>query len=55
MDEPLGECPNCSESIADCDVLIRYDRSDGSTGVYAECPDCREVVAPEHPESGTRS
>lgn len=43
----LGLCPNCSESIADRDVIIEYERDDGTTGVYAECPDCREIIAPE--------
>lgn len=43
----LGACPNCSEAIADHDVIIEYECTDGSTGVYAECPDCREIIAPE--------
>ncbi|WP_449272374.1 DUF7837 family putative zinc-binding protein [Halorussus halophilus] len=44
--ERLGDCPNCSESIADRDVLVRYEREDGTEGVYAECPGCWEVVSP---------
>lgn len=44
----MGICPNCSELIADREILVEYERSDGSTGVYAECPDCREVVAPNN-------
>jgi len=41
----VGVCPLCNASIDRHDVLIEYDRAD-ETGVYAECPDCRDVVTP---------
>ena len=41
----LGECPSCGSDIGDADVLIQYETADG-VGVYADCPDCREVVSP---------
>jgi len=42
----LGSCPRCGASVASADVLIRYETADGGTAVWAECPDCREVVDP---------
>ena len=38
----LGECPHCSCEILSRHILIEYEG-----GVWAECPDCQEVVAPE--------
>ncbi|MDY6819911.1 MAG: hypothetical protein SVG88_14720 [Halobacteriales archaeon] len=42
----LGRCPDCQTSIPEARLLIEYETADG-TAVYAECPDCRDVVHPE--------
>jgi endogenous inhibitor of DNA gyrase (YacG/DUF329 family) len=42
----LGACPNCGTPVPRPWLLIEYERSDGGTGVYAECPDCGDVVRP---------
>jgi len=41
----VGVCPLCETVIGRHDVLIEYERSEG-TGIYAECPGCRDVVTP---------
>jgi len=41
----LGECPHCGGELSGQDVLITYETADG-TSLYAECPDCRDVVSP---------
>ncbi|WP_442903396.1 DUF7837 family putative zinc-binding protein [Halobacterium sp. KA-4] len=28
-------------------MLVEYETSDGENGLWAECPSCEEVVAPE--------
>jgi hypothetical protein len=43
--DALGTCPDCGTPIPTTRVLIEYQRNDGPA-VYAECPDCREVVHP---------
>ena len=43
----LGVCPNCGHEIRTGDELITYERSNSTTGVFAECPSCRAVVNPE--------
>lgn len=43
----LGGCPECREAIPRAWLLIEYERGDGTTGVWAECPDCEAVVSPE--------
>ncbi|SEO85074.1 hypothetical protein SAMN05216388_10213 [Halorientalis persicus] len=43
----LGRCPDCGESISEPWVLVEYQKDDGTEGVWAECPECEEVVAPE--------
>lgn len=43
----LGHCPDCAAEIASYDVLIEYKTDDGQPAVWAECPECREVVHPE--------
>lgn len=43
----LGRCPDCGESIPTAWLLVEYEKDDGETGIYAECPGCQEVVAPE--------
>jgi len=42
----IGVCPRCETAIDRRHVLIEYERSANATGVYAECPGCREVVTP---------
>jgi len=46
-DERLSRCPDCGCEIRSVDVIIAYERSDSTRGVFAECPDCEEVVGPE--------
>jgi RNase P subunit RPR2 len=41
----LGRCPNCTTAIPKTRMLIRYQGGDG-TRIFAECPECRDVVHP---------
>ena len=43
----LGRCPNCSETIPRNNKLIEYETANGWTAMFAECPDCNDVVHPE--------
>ena len=43
----LGRCPDCGKSISRAWLLVEYETDDGDTGIWAECPDCDDVVAPE--------
>jgi hypothetical protein len=43
----LGRCPDCGEEIPTGWRLIDYEKDDGTEGVWAECPTCDDVVAPE--------
>nr|WP_236639913.1 phage terminase large subunit family protein [Salinigranum halophilum] len=43
----LGRCPDCGRSISETWKLIEWRQEDGSVGVFAECPECDEVVKPE--------
>jgi hypothetical protein len=43
----LGRCPDCDESIPSAWLLVEYEKDDGTEGVWAECPVCEDVVAPE--------
>jgi len=43
----LGQCPNCGTEIPTHSVLIEYESEDGQPALWAECPECREVVHPE--------
>lgn len=45
--QTLGYCPACGEQISIAWLLVEYEKQDGSEGVWAECPACEEVVAPE--------
>ena len=45
--ETLGQCPNCGESITAPWTLVEYEKTDGTAGVWAECPACADVVDPE--------
>ncbi|MFB6137310.1 MAG: hypothetical protein ABEJ42_03070 [Halobacteriaceae archaeon] len=41
----LGRCPRCATPIHREGLLIEYESADGPA-MYAECPACRDVVAP---------
>ena len=41
----MGECPRCGEDLSR--ILIEYEKDDGTEGVWAECPQCDDVVDPE--------
>lgn len=43
----LGACPECAAAIPASRVLIEYERGEGETTAFAECPGCREVIRPE--------
>jgi hypothetical protein len=43
----LGHCPDCGERISKAWLLVEYEKNDGTEGVWAECPACEDVVAPE--------
>lgn len=42
----LGRCPACDGAIPRRNKLIEYETSEGWTAMFAECPDCRDVVHP---------
>ncbi|ELZ21077.1 hypothetical protein C475_19003 [Halosimplex carlsbadense 2-9-1] len=43
----LGRCPECGECIPKTWLLIEYKTDDNETDLWAECPACESVVAPE--------
>ncbi|MCU4716602.1 MULTISPECIES: phage terminase large subunit family protein [Halapricum] len=43
----LGRCPECGEDISEAWLLVKYTKDNGETGIWAECPNCEDVVAPE--------
>jgi hypothetical protein len=43
----LGRCPECGEKIPSEWSLIDYEKEDGTSGVWAECPACDDVVEPD--------
>lgn len=43
----LGRCPECGEDIPRGWLLIEYEKADGTTGIWAECPVCEAVVSPD--------
>ena len=43
----LGRCPDCGKRISQAWLLVEYEKDTGETGIWAECPDCEDVVAPE--------
>ena len=45
--QSLGRCPDCDDPITDTWILGEYEKDDGTEGIWAECPACREIVAPE--------
>ena len=46
-DGVLGRCPNCATKITRAWLLIEYENTEGQTGIWAECPECDDVVEPE--------
>lgn len=42
----LGTCPYCHTKITATHALIEYETNDDQQAVWAECPDCQEVVDP---------
>ena len=44
----LGACPRCQHRIPAAQLLIEYETDNGQA-VWAECPDCNEVVHPTEP------
>ena len=45
-DATIGTCPNCERDLRRTHVLIDYETEDGEPGVWADCPECGEVVDP---------
>jgi len=43
----LGRCPDCGDEIPEAWLLVEYTKDDGADGIWAECPTCEDVVAPE--------
>ncbi|WP_457769212.1 DUF7837 family putative zinc-binding protein [Halobacterium salinarum] len=43
----LGRCPDCGDQITQAWLLVEYETSGGENGLWAECPSCEDVVAPE--------
>ncbi|SDE86821.1 DUF7837 family putative zinc-binding protein [Halorientalis regularis] len=43
----LGRCPDCGERVPETWLLVEFKRDDGSEGIWAECPACEKVIAPE--------
>ncbi|TKX37086.1 hypothetical protein EXE51_08435 [Halorubrum sp. CGM5_25_10-8B] len=43
----IGRCPECGEEISEAWILVKYEKNDGTEGVWTECPACTDVVAPE--------
>jgi hypothetical protein len=46
-DGVLGRCPNCATKITRAWLLIEYENTEGQTGIWAECPNCSDVVDPD--------
>jgi hypothetical protein len=46
----LGCCPQCGREISHAYLLIEYETDDGGKGIWAECPECADVVDPTSEE-----
>lgn len=47
-DTPVfGHYPICNAEISRAYVLVNYQKADETTGAWAECPACDDVVSPE--------
>jgi predicted RNA-binding Zn-ribbon protein involved in translation (DUF1610 family) len=42
----LGRCSNCDREIRPGQLLVAYERSNGELAMFAECPECGDVVHP---------
>jgi predicted RNA-binding Zn-ribbon protein involved in translation (DUF1610 family) len=45
--EPLGECPKCGAAIGPSQILVEYEKDDGTTNKFVDCVSCGQVVRPE--------
>lgn len=45
-DTNIGACPHCERALRERHVLIDYETDGGKQGVWADCPECGEVVDP---------
>ncbi|TKX36633.1 hypothetical protein EXE52_16290 [Halorubrum sp. CGM4_25_10-8A] len=41
-----GTCSFCGETVTGRHAIIEYETASGEPGVWAECPDCGEIVDP---------
>ena len=39
-----SRCPQCRRELPPAYTLIEYEKRDGTIGVFAECPECDDVV-----------
>lgn len=42
----LGQCPDCETPIPRGYLLIEYETDGGWPEMFAECPECEDVVHP---------
>ncbi|WP_042665599.1 hypothetical protein [Haloferax sp. ATB1] len=40
----IGRCPDCETELHEYHVLIEFETEDGGTGLFADCPECDDVV-----------
>jgi len=43
--QALGNCPFCNARVPKYQAIIEFE-TNGEQRVFAECPECREVVDP---------
>jgi len=43
----IGTCPDCTATLTQLDILLKYETTDDTMAIWAECPDCSEVVHPD--------
>lgn len=41
-----GPCQFCGATVTQRHVIIQYETAAGDVGVWADCPDCGEIVDP---------
>jgi uncharacterized Zn finger protein len=46
FDTIIGACPHCERDLRRTHILIEYETASGEPGVWADCPECGEVVDP---------
>jgi len=42
-----GRGPECDTDISAAHILVESETDNGTTGIWAECPGCDDVVSPE--------